>query len=312
MADVVTLTSQGFNSPELGIYYDKVFLEVAKETPRYDVLCEKKQIPANTGKVVYWTRQTPRATFTTALTEATTPDAVSTSSENISAEVKEYGDWEKVSSIYSLTTRDAGLKERIERFGQQAGETVDDLIKTELVAGATVQIANAKAHISALAASDGMSVVELRKSVKTLKREKAPKFEDGYYKGVLSVQGVYDLQGDSNQGNFVAVNTYKSPELIKKGEIGRLGGVIIHEANNESTEDGTGAVTVYHNFIAGKGAVAMADISGKGSPKVFVKTPDAHDTSNPLNMFSTISVKIDAFAVKTLNSKWILNIKTGA
>lgn len=310
MPDVLTSTLQGFNTPEMAIYYDKFFLEVAEETPRYDVLCIKKTIPANSGKTVQWTRQVPRATFITPLTEGVTPDSVSTSSENVSATIDEYGTWEKISSKFSLTTLDANLKERVQRFGQQAGETIDDLIKAELVAGATVQIAGGKSHISALAASDQLSTVELRKSVKTLRREKAPRFEEGFYKGVFSIQGCFDLLGEDRSGSFMAVNVYKTPEQIKKNELGRLAGIIIHEADNESTEAST--TTVYHNFVAGKGAVAIADISGKGNAKITVKTPDAHDTSNPLDMFSTISAKIEAIAVKTLQPKWLINIKTGS
>lgn len=310
MADVLTSSLQGFNTPEMALYYDKVFLEVAQATPRYDVLCVKKSVPANSGKTVQWTRQIARPAFTTALTEGVTPDSVSTSSENVSAAIAEYGTWEKISSKFNLTTLDAGLKERVARFGQQAGETIDSLIKAELVAGATIQIASGKAHISALAASDQLSVVEIRKGVKTLRRKFAPRFEDGFYKGVFSIQGCFDLLGDANQGNFVAVNVYKTPELINKNELGRLAGVVIHEADNESTESST--TTVYHNFIAGKGAVAIADISGKGNAKITVKTPDSHDTSNPLDMYSTISAKIEALAVKTLQPNWLLNIKTGS
>ena len=306
MTDVVTLTSNAFNSPDLPQYYDDVFLERAELNMVHDVLFEQKDIPENFGKVVFFDRHTPRAVATTALTEATTPSAISTSSTQVSATVAEYGDYEKVSSLFKLTTFDKGLKERVEVMGQAAGETIDTLLRDELYTGATVQLVNAKAHASAIASTDTLSVTELRKAVKTLKRNKAISF-DGFYKGVISVGGCYDLRGDTNQGNFTAVNTYKSPEDIKKGEIGRIAGVIVHETNNEKVE--TSYSNVYSNFIGGKECAAMIKIGGKGTGLI-MKESDKSDTSNPLNMYNTLAWKIPAFAAKTLNSNWLINIKS--
>jgi len=307
MTDVLTLTTNGFNSPELSTYYDDVFLERAEQNMTYDVLFTKKTLPKNSGKVIFFTRQTPRAVATTALTEGVTPSAISTSSVNVSATIAEYGDFEKISSLFSNTTIDKGLKERVEVMGQAAGETIDTLLRDILDDTTTVQLANSKAHASAIASTDTMSVVELRKAVKTLKRNKAPKFEDGFYRGVLNVGAVYDLQGDNNQGNFVTANQYKTPEDIKKGEIGRLGGVIVFESNNEEV-DATYS-NVYSSFIAGKGCAAMVDLNGAGAG-VNMKTPGANDTSNPLDMYSTLAWKIPAFAGTILNHNWVVNVKT--
>jgi hypothetical protein len=44
---------------------------------------------------------------------------------------------------------------------------------------------------------------------------------------------------------------------------------------------------------------------------VYVKNPGANSTDNPLEMFSTVGWKMP-FAVKTLNSTWLINLKTGA
>lgn len=305
MSDVLTLTTNAFNSADIPQYYDDLFLERAELNMVHDVLFSQRDIPENSGKVIFFDRMTPRAVATTALTEATTPSAISTSSTQVSAVVAEYGDWEKVSSLFSLTTFDKGLKERVEVMGQAAGETIDTLLRDELYTGATVQLVNSKAHASAIASTDTLSVVELRKAVKTLKRNKAPMFEGGWYKGVVSVGGCYDLRGDSNQGNFTAVNTYKAADQILKGEIGRLGGVIVHETNNEKTE--ASYSNVYSNFIAGKEAAAMVKVGGKGTGMIM---QDGTSTDNPLKMYKTLAWKIPAFAAKTLNSSWIVNIKS--
>jgi N4-gp56 family major capsid protein len=152
-----------------------------------------------------------------------------------------------------------------------------------------------------------MSVVETRKAAKQLKRNKAPKFEDGFYKGVFSLSAIADLQGDTNQGNFVTANQYKTPEKIANGEVGKTSGIVIYETNNEKTE--ASFSNVYSNFVGGKECAAMIDIAGKGTGLIEKKS-DSTDTSNPLNMYSTLGWKVPAFAAKTLNSAWLINIKS--
>lgn len=301
------LTTNSFNSGDIAQFYDDVFLERAKMMLVYENLFVHKTIPANSGKVVFWDRMSPRTITGAALTEGTTPAAVATSSTQVSATVGEKGSWEDVSSLFSLTTFDKGLKERIEVMGQHAGEEIDTLHRDALYSGATVQLANSKAHASAIASTDTMSVVELRKAVKTLKRNKAQKWEDGFYRGVLSLSAISDLQGDSNQGNFVTANQYKTPEKILNGEVGKLAGVVIFETNNEKTE--ASYSNVYSNFIGGKEAMATVDIAGGGT-KLIMKESNKNDTSNPLDMFNTLAWKVPAFATATLNTNWILNVKT--
>lgn len=308
MADVLSSTTQSFLSAEMQIFYDKVFLERVEDSMVYDILCTKKHVPANSGKVVYFTRQTQLPSATTALTEGTNPDATGLSATTVSATLAEYGGWTKPSSLFKLTTIDAGLKEAVEGVGQQAGETIDDLLMAELFTGATAQLAGGKSALTAVATSDTLSATELRKAVRTLKQQKAKKYKGNLFKGVISTTGIFALQGDTSTGNFITAEQYKTPENIKKGHVGKLAGVEIHETDNEKTQSST--TTVYSNFIGGKEACGMVDVNGKGT-RIIMKNPGKNDTSNPLEMYSTLGWKIPAFAVKTLNSNWLVDIQCG-
>ena len=42
-----------------------------------------------------------------------------------------------------------------------------------------------------------------------------------------------------------------------------------------------------------------------------MKNPGANSTDNPLDQYSTVGWKMP-FAAKTLNSNWLINLKTGA
>lgn len=288
------------------IYYDKVFLERAEADIQYDWGAQKKKLPKNSGKTIYFNRFSSLAKATTALTEGANPAGADMSSTIVSATVAEYGNYTRVSSLFDMTSIDEGLKEHTEVLAFNAAETIDELIKAELSGGGTTQIVSGKA-LTAVAASDVLTATEIRKAVRTLRKAKAKMFDDGFYHAIVPTSAVYDLRADSV---WTAVNTYVSTDNYKQWALGALHGVKFMETNNESTESST--VTVYHTFVFGKNAYGIVDIGSSSSPKMIVKTPGAQDTSNPLNMYSSIGWKVDAFAAKVLNSAWLVTIKTGA
>lgn len=293
------------------IYYDKLFLERLESTRKYDFLCVQKNIPKNSGRVVYFTRFNQMTANSTALTDGLMPTGINTSASQVIATASPYGVFEVVGSLYELTTLDAGLKEHVELMAQNAAESIDIVLGKELNASATTQCGGATfaAQATAIASTDTLSVSSIRKAVSTLKKNKAPKWENGNYRAVLNVDGVYGLQGDTAAGNWINVNMYNSGEnaaLLKKGVIGSLYGVDIVETNQAFSASGvadtqTGAAR--SNFIGGKGAVAEVKIGGHGDARVIVDPP-----SDPLRMVSTVGWKVDAYAAKVLNADWVVNM----
>jgi N4-gp56 family major capsid protein len=312
MADVLTQTSS--MSPEMQIFYDATFLETADLVRKYDSLAIKKTMPKNGGKMVQFVRTTHFSVVTAALTEGTNPTAVGFSSENVTAEVKEHGFGTKITSLFELTTIDSGLTAKTKELGYHAGLSLDTVLRDVMVAGATAQYAGGKTNITDVNSSDTMSVTELRKVAKTLFDNAAPTWENGMYRGVISSTAQYQLQGDTTVGNWVNVNIYndgKNAELVKKGVLGRLMGIDLIPTNNSysSATVGLGASnTGYWELFAGKGAVAEIDIAGQGGNYIIHKKSGNEDTSNPLNMYSTLAWKVNAYAAKVLNSNWIIKV----
>lgn len=286
-------------------YYDKVFLERAEEDQVYSWGATMKKMPKNSGKTVYFNRFSPLAKATTALTEATNPSAVDMTSTIVSATVAEYGNYTTVGSLFELTSIDVNLKEHAEVHGQNAGETLDELTAKELSGGGTTQLATGKSALTDIATSDTLDGAEIRKAVRTLKQNKAKKFAGGLFRGIVSVSGAYDLRGDSE---WLDAYRYTDASNIRNGVIGKLHGVEFAETNNEVTEAST--TTVYHNYIFGSNAYGQVDIASTSTPKMYVKMPGNQDTSNPLNLRSTVGWKA-TFVAKVLNSNWLINIKTG-
>jgi len=302
------------------IYYDKVFLDRAKIELRHDFGAQTKNVPMHSGTVVRFTRFTPLALITSALSEATNPTEVAMTATNISATLVEYGNVTNVGSLYSMTQIEEGLQEHIEVHAQNAGESIDRLIREELAAGATAQIATGATLLTDIVVTDVFSGVEIRKAVRTLKKNKAQRFENGLYRGIIGPDTSYDLFGDSE---WLDAHRYTTSDAIERGVVGKLHGVEFVETNNQHkdvsaglsgtpvTAASAGVVAVFSNFIFGKNAYGVINLASITAPSVIVKNPGSGDTSNPLNMFSTVGWKMP-FATKTLNSNWIINVKTGA
>jgi N4-gp56 family major capsid protein len=292
-------------SQQMSIYYDKVFLERAMLALRYDFGATQKTMPLNSGKTIYFNRMTPLALQTTPITEGTTPAAISMSSTIVSATIAQYGTYTAVSDAFALESIDVGLKEHVAVMAQNAGETLDTLIAAELSANATVQLANAKAALSSVAVTDTLTGAEIRKAVRTLKINKARMFPEGMFRAIVPASAAYDLRGNAEWQNSLI---YTDASDYKKGVLGSIHGVRFVETNNQVSQSST--VTVYSTFVFGDGAYAMLSLEGQPVQHIYVKTPGAQDTSNPLNLYSTVGW-LSYFVAKCLNTSWVIQIESG-
>lgn len=302
----------------MSIFYDKVFLERAKNELRHDFGADVKNIPMNSGKSIAFTRFTPLAIITSALSEATNPASVDMTASTVSCTLADYGNWTQVGSLYSMTSIEEGLTEHVSVHGQNAGESIDQLIRTELVSGATQLLPSTQSAVTATTAihtTDTLTGLEIRRAVRTLKKNKAQRFPGGLYRGIIGPDTSMDLFGNSE---WLDAHRYTTSDAIERGVVGKLHGVEFVETNNQHyvltggfSTSATNMANVYSNFIFGAHAYAIVNLGSHKAPMVFVKNPGANSTDNPLEMFSTVGWKMP-FAVKTLNANWLINLKTGA
>lgn len=292
---------------EMSTYYEKVFLARAEYEYIHKEGGQMRSQPKNEGKQVNFTRHTPLATVTTALTEGTNPAENALTATTVSAALAEYGTTVKISRFLSLTSIDANNKEKIEVIGQNMGETLDEIVRNELFTGATVQLAGSKAALTDVAASNTLSAAEIRKAVRTLKTNKARKYQGrGSWICKTGPFPAYDLMGDTT---WVNASTYDNgAENIYKGEIGLLYGTRFLESPAQKTE--SSSVTVYSNFVHGSDAFGVIDLEGD-KPQLFIIPHTNIDSGNTAGRFSTVAWAA-SFVAKTLNSSWLINVKSGA
>ncbi|RYF61368.1 MAG: N4-gp56 family major capsid protein [Comamonadaceae bacterium] len=316
MANTTTSLTQ-----EMMTYLDSDFLEKSLQLNPHRVGFKLKKHTANSGKTINWARQDVPAngSATTPVTEGVTPTAIDLTDQTVSATLAVYGRHTVVTDLLNWTSIDEASNEKKDTMAIQASNVADTLAREVMYTGSTTQFANSRASLATIAAGDNMNSTETRKAVRTLKKNNAMPYEDGYFLGKIGPDTSYDLMGDSV---WVNAHTYKDGDNLYQGEVGRLFQVRFVEASsNQKTEAST--VTVYSNFIHGKNAFGAVDLAGapkaatgqergKRNMQLIVKQDSSNnDTSNPLNLYFTIGWKfVDALA--TLNSNWSVNVKTAA
>jgi len=290
-------------------YYDRLFIDTAKHWLVHEEGAQVRPLPQGEGKVVYFTRYTAPAIVSSALTEGANPTPVSLVAANVSVTVSEFGNFTQISKLLSLTAIDPKMKSAVELFGQNAGESRDQLVRNKGLLGGTPQLAGGKAALSNVAITDVLSATEIRKAVRTLKANRAVRYDDGYFLCKTNVYSSFDIMGDTT---WVNAHTYKDGEELYRGENGRLYGVRFLESTNgyENVNAGASGADLWYSWVHGKNAFGVTDLEGD-EKKIYVKTPGPQDTSNPLDRYYTVGWAM-TFAPKMLVSDWIVEIRAGA
>src|SRR4029077_10167205 len=127
---------------------------------------------------------------------------------------------------------------------------------------------------------------DIRRAVRILKVNKAQRFDNGYFRGIIDVNQSYDLFGNTEWLNSISI--YTDPTQLKAGIIGKLHGVEFVESNNgASGTSGSLGVLVYDTYVFGKNAYGTVSLDNQPGNRIYVKTPGPQDTSNPLDIYST-------------------------
>lgn len=214
-------------------FYDRQLLESARTRFVHAKFGQMRPIPRNSGKRVEFRRWNlfDAAEAMQALEEGVTPSGQALSQSNVEALVSQYGAYVEVSDLLDMTGYDQVIAESAELLGEQLGTVVEWVTRDAMNTGNNVQRAGGKSSRSALTADDKLTVEEIRKAVRTLKRAKARPFceeeRKPHFVCICSPDATFDLQNDAL---WQDVAKYSNAEQIYSGEIGRLFGVVFVES----------------------------------------------------------------------------------
>lgn len=209
-------------SAENKTYYDKRLIQFAKPNLVHDQFGQKRPIPKNGGKTIEFRSFSSLPKALTPLTEGVTPDGENLTVEQISAAVNQYGAYVTTTDMLNMTAIDNIVVETSEVLGDQAGRTLDTVVREYLNAGSSVQYADGeKDSRSQLTAADTMTVKAVQRAVATLKKNNAKPFADGAFVAIVHPSVAHDLMRDPEWKDVANYN----PAEWYAGEIGRIAGV---------------------------------------------------------------------------------------
>jgi N4-gp56 family major capsid protein len=272
-------------------------------------------------------------------TSTTVVDADLTSNDAAATGGTGFGDADddlNQSIIVMLTGTSAGQARPVTDYVALTGTvTVSPAWDVTPVAGDTFHVCSAHA----LATTDKLTTSNVRHAVTILRNNKAAPISGGMYVGVLCPDTEEGLMDDTTWTN---VMQYKDRPDIKvnglfAGEVGEWGGVRwvrttlpfrfpITTEGTAGSSYGVGPLVpgtsytnysstgaIYSTFIFGREAFGVTTFEGNNfmRPGIIKKNPGPQDTSNPLNMFSTVGWYMPGIA-KGLNPLFGIQIWSGA
>lgn len=302
-------------SVEMKTYYSDYLIDLAQPELVHDQFGQKHPIPKGGGKTIEFRQFDPLPELTTPIAEGVTPDGQSLSARGITASVAQYGGYVTLSDMIQLSAIDNQVLQATKLCASQAGRTLDTITREVLAAGTNVQYSGGKASRATLTATDVLTVDDVKKAVRFLEMQDAPKI-GGYYIGIIHPCTKYDLMKDND---WKYPHQYTDTENIYRGEIGELYGVRFIQSSRAkvftkagATPSGTGAVAadVYVTLILGDDAYGVTEIEGGGLQHI-VKPLGSAGSADPLNQRSTVGWKATR-AAKILVPQYMVRIESGA
>lgn len=287
------VTTDSGLSDEMKTYYSDYLIDLAEPYLVHDQFGQKQPIPKNGGKTIEFRKYSPLAKALTPLTEGVTPNGQKLNMSVITATVAQYGGYVTLSDVLLLTAIDNNLLQATELLASQAGRTLDTVTREVLQGGTNVMYAQGGASRAALAytsaaSNNNMTFDDIRKAVRALKVQNAPKI-NGSYVAIVHPDVSYDIMSDPK---WVNVKTYSDPDGMYEGEIGKIEGVRFVETTEAKVYKDAGASSrdVYGTLILGANAYGVTEVTGGGLQHI-VKQLGSAGTEDPLNQRATAGWK---------------------
>lgn len=230
-----TTNNPGNNlTPELKTYYDRELIHFASPKLVHAQFGQKKPIPKGSGKTIEFRKFSPLEKALVPLSEGVTPKGNALNVTIVESTVEQYGDYVTLSDMLTLSSIDSVISETQAVLGDQAGRTLDTVIREKINAGTNVQYGNGKADRNLLEGgldnyddNDYLSVAAVKRAVATLKRNNASPFKDGCFVAIIHPDVANDL---TNDPEWKAIKQNVDPDDWYKGAIGKVHGVVFFES----------------------------------------------------------------------------------
>lgn len=305
-----TTASTGI-APEIKTFYDRTLLERMLPNLPFLKYGQKRPIPKGNGKTIEFRKFNSLEPATTPLTEGVPPTAKDLSVTAITATVKQYGDYVEVTDVLETTAYDPIITETVELEGEQAGETLNIVVRDELLDTTSVFNVGGGVDEDAITADNVLTADDVLKIQTIFRRNNIKPISNGYYLMFLAPEQAADIMRDPLWRD---VSKYANDaKNIEEGEIGRLYKFKFIDTSLVEAKTNASSVDIYSGLAMGKNAYGIVDIENGSKPKTIIKIgkEDDGDKSDPLNQKSTIGWKALLTAVR-LNELALMRVNSAA
>ncbi|MBH8578790.1 N4-gp56 family major capsid protein [Bisbaumannia pacifica] len=291
---------------------------------------QSKPLPRNKADTVKFRRPVPFPVVTAPLTEGQTPTARQMSYEDVTVQIKQWGDVVEITDVVHDLAEDPVLADASMLCGEQAAETIELQTWGALRAGTNVFYANGSARS---AVNTVISLAKQRAITRSLKANRARKVTS-----MVSASTNYatepvdaafiafahtDLEADiRDMTGFVPTEKYGSMKALPY-EIGKvedvryiLSPVLTKWEDAGGAENGMVSTTgtnadVYPVVYVAKEFYGLIPLKGKNAVKPSVLNPDTKTKDDPLGQRGYVGWKT-YFVAKILNEAWGARLEVAA
>lgn len=324
-------TTYGDISQRTAAYAAKDMLSHAEPVLVLSKFGQSKPLPKNKADTVKFRRPIPFAHATTPLTEGVTPATKQMQYEDVTVQLKQYGDVVEITDKVHDLSEDPVLKDATMLCGEQAAETIEVLTWSVIQGGTNVFYGNGA---SRGAVNTTISRALQRKITRSLKGNKGKKITSmvgGSEKfSTEPVDAAYiafshtDLEGDiRDMEGFVPVEKYGQMKALPY-EVGKVEDVryilspvldpILGAGNatiGTMTSDGGANVDIYPVIYIAKEAFGCVPLKGSKAITPSVINPDTKTKDDPLGQRGYVGWKT-YFEAMILNETWMARLEVGA
>lgn len=327
----MAVTKFGDISPRTAGYAVPGFLKRADNYNIFGKYGQSLKMPKNKGQVVKWRKYNALAPAMIPLVEGVTPAGKKLTKTDVTAELKQYGDYIELTDVIMDTHEDPVLNESMDILGEQAGQTLDMVLEGVVRGGTNVIYSGGTSRATV---TKPITKGAQRLATRALKRQKARKITKVLKSNVnygtkpvaASFVGIThsDVESDVREmPGFVPVEEYGQLSPYEN-EIGKVEDVrYVVSTSIEPIADGGGAkaasgtamlsesgtnADVYPIYIIGADAYGDVALKGKDSVVPKVVNPDTPSKSDKLGQIGSVGW-ITYYTGAILNDAWIVRLE---
>jgi len=298
-------------------YYNKLFLQIAekkfinKQLGQLDQKIAKGEGGYGTG-VLHWTKWQNLDLVTAGQGEGYPTTAVALSAISVTGTTAQFDQAVSVSDILAYASFGDVMKAAVERLAYNAGLSIDTIIRNAIYLSGLPLYAASAASVTAVPSTAVLSINEVKRAVRTLRRGDVPELADGYYVAAVHPDALYDLMVDTTTGGWMDAQKYTDNSELLRGEVGKIAGVRFLESSNagypgQGTLAASGvaaSATLYVTPFFGRDAFGVSDLQGL---KTYIKDFGSGGTGDPTEKVATAGWKC-TFGVTVLNSSFYTSL----